>query len=58
MLEEEYFLKQFDICLKQEIKKCNYCKFWIENENPEMILFKKKRLYFHKYCLEKINILI
>lgn len=46
--EEKYFLKQ-------EIKRCCFCKKWIEYGNHEKILFKDKYFYLHKFCLERLN---
>ncbi len=43
--------------LKEEIKKCEYCKDWIECDICRMIVNDNKRIYLHNYCfiyLEKI----
>lgn len=37
--------------LKEDIKQCFHCKQFIETQSYTVI---KKKLYFHKYCLDEI----
>ena len=39
--------------LKEEIKKCDFCSAWIE-QDP--IVYK--RLYYHRFCFNILNRLI